>query len=223
MFEFTSQQRLKALIWLSLFHIVIIAASNYLVQMPVIIFGFHSTWGAFTFPFIFLATDLTVRIFGAPLARRIILRVMVPALFISYLLSTLFFDTKWQGWSVLSEFNILVARIAIASFMAYVFGQLLDVQVFNRLRQLKAWWVAPSAAAVFGNLSDTLAFFAIAFYKSSDTFMAEHWVEIAVVDYAFKMLICAVFFLPMYGILLNMLLKRLSQRCIQPQLHTVSG
>ena len=223
MFEFTSQQRLKALIWLSLFHIVIIAASNYLVQMPVVIFGFHSTWGAFTFPFIFLATDLTVRIFGAPLARRIILRVMVPALFISYLLSTLFFDAKWQGWSVLSEFNIIVARIAVASFMAYVFGQLLDVQVFNRLRQLKAWWVAPSAAAVFGNLSDTLAFFAIAFYKSSDTFMAEHWVEIAVVDYAFKMLICAVFFLPMYGILLNMLLKRLSQRYIQPQLHTVSG
>jgi uncharacterized integral membrane protein (TIGR00697 family) len=223
MFEFTPQQRLSALIWLCLFHIVIIAASNYLVQMPVNILGFHSTWGAFTFPFIFLATDLTVRIFGAPLARRIILRVMVPALFISYLLSTLFFDAHWQGWGALGSFNVLVARIAVASFMAYVFGQLLDVQVFNRLRQLKAWWVAPSAAAVFGNLSDTLAFFAIAFYKSSDPFMADHWVEIALVDYAFKMLICAVFFLPMYGILLNMLLKRLSLRCPRTELQAVGG
>lgn len=223
MFEFTSQQRFNALIWLCLFHITIIAASNYLVQMPVIIFGFHSTWGAFTFPFIFLATDLTVRIFGAPLARRIIFGVMIPALFISYLLSTLFFESQWQGWSALSDFNFFVARIALASFTAYALGQLLDVQVFNRLRQLKTWWIAPSAAAIFGNLFDTLAFFSIAFYKSSDAFMAGHWVEIAFVDYAFKMLICAIFFLPMYGILLNVLLKYLAQRLPAAQLQAVGS
>lgn len=217
MFEFTPQQRLKALIWLSLFHVAIIAASNFLVQYPIIIFGFHSTWGAFTFPFIFLTTDLTVRIFGASLARRIILRVMIPALFISYALSTLFYETQWQGWGELATFNLVVARIAIASFMAYVLGQLLDVQVFNRLRQMKAWWVAPTAAAFLGNFSDTLAFFSIAFYRSTDPFMAEHWVEIALVDYGFKMLICAIFFLPMYGILLNVLLKRLSSRSLTVQ------
>ena len=91
MYSFTAQQRFSALIWLSLFHIAIITSSNYLVQLPVSIFGFHTTWGAFTFPFIFLATDLTVRIFGAPLARRIILSVMVPALAISYVISALFF------------------------------------------------------------------------------------------------------------------------------------
>lgn len=90
MFEFSAQQRLKALLWLSFFHILIIASSNYLVQLPITIFGFHTTCGAFTFPFIFLTTDLTVRVFGAPLARRIILVVMMPALLISYLLSTLF-------------------------------------------------------------------------------------------------------------------------------------
>lgn len=223
MFEFSPQQRFHALIWLSLFHIIIIAASNYLVQMPVVIFGFHSTWGAFSFPFVFLATDLTVRIFGASLARKIIFWVMLPALFISYLLSTFFFEGQWQGFSAISEFNLFVARIAAASFMAYLLGQLLDVQVFNRLRQLKAWWVAPSAAAIFGNLFDTLAFFSIAFYKSSDAFMAAHWVEIAFVDYGFKMLICALFFLPMYGILLNMLLKRLSQRAVNHHLHAVNG
>lgn len=223
MFEFSPQQRFHALVWLSLFHIIIIAASNYLVQMPVVIFGFHSTWGAFTFPFVFLTTDLTVRIFGASLARRIIFWVMIPALVISYLLSTLFFEGQWQGLSALSDFNIFVGRIAAASFMAYMLGQLLDVQVFNRLRQLKTWWIAPSTAAVFGNLIDTLAFFYVAFYKSSDAFMAEHWVEIAFVDYAFKMLICAIFFLPMYGILLNMLLKRLAQRAGNHELQPVNG
>lgn len=211
MYSFTEQQRFNALIWLSLFHIAIITSSNYLVQLPVSAFGLHTTWGAFTFPFIFLATDLTVRIFGAPLARRIILSVMMPALVISYVISALFFEAQWQGFEALSSVNIMVARIATASFMAYVLGQILDVHVFNRLRQMRRWWIAPAAAMFLGNISDTLSFFFIAFYKSSNAFMADHWVEIAMVDYAFKVLICLVFFLPMYGVLLNMLLKRLSQ------------
>ncbi|GBU13336.1 inner membrane protein [Enterobacterales bacterium] len=211
MFSFTAQQRFLALVWLSLFHIAIITSSNYLVQLPISIFGFHTTWGAFTFPFIFLATDLTVRIFGAPLARRIILSVMMPALLISYVISALYFEAEWQGFAALSSLNVMVARIAIASFMAYVLGQILDVHVFNRLRQKRSWWVAPAAAMFLGNISDTLAFFFIAFYKSSNEFMANNWVEIALVDYTFKVLICLVFFLPMYGVLLNMLLKRLSQ------------
>ncbi|AXW86341.1 hypothetical protein AU509_14420 [Lonsdalea britannica] len=215
MFDFTPQQRLTALCWLTLFHILIITSSNYLVQLPVSIFGFHTTWGAFTFPFIFLATDLTVRIFGAPLARRIILLVMIPALAISYLVSALFYDGSWQGLASLSQINIVVARIACASFMAYVLGQILDVHVFNRLRQRSAWWVAPSASTVLGNLCDTLAFFFIAFYRSPDPFMSTHWVEIALVDYTFKILICGILFLPMYGIMLNMLLKRLSERTPQ--------
>ncbi len=135
MINFSARQRMHALFWLSLFHLLVITSSNYLVQLPVAIFGFHTTWGAFSFPFIFLATDLTVRIFGAPLARRIILAVMVPALFISYIVSCVFYQGAWQGWASLQEFNLFVARIAGASFMAYALGQILDVHVFNRLRQ----------------------------------------------------------------------------------------
>ncbi|CPR15106.1 7-cyano-7-deazaguanine/7-aminomethyl-7-deazaguanine transporter [Brenneria goodwinii] len=221
MFRFTPQQRLTALVWLSLFHILIITSSNYLVQLPVSIFGFHTTWGAFTFPFIFLATDLTVRIFGAPLARRIILTVMVPALLVSYLVSVLFYQGQWQSFSALGQVNIVVARIASASFMAYVLGQILDVHVFNRLRQRNAWWVAPTVSTLFGNLSDTLAFFFIAFYRSADPFMSANWVEIAMVDYTFKLLISMLFFLPMYGVMLNMVLKRLSEQ--QPDMPYLSA
>lgn len=210
MIPFTPRQRKHALIWLSLFHVLVITSSNYLVQLPVSLFGFHTTWGAFSFPFIFLATDLTVRIFGAPLARRIILAVMVPALFISYVVSSLFYNGAWQGLEALQQVNLFVARIACASFMAYALGQILDVHVFNRLRQLPQWWAAPASAMFLGNISDTLAFFFIAFYKSPDAFMAQHWVEIALVDYSFKVLICMVFFLPAYGVLLNATLKRLA-------------
>ena len=212
MSPFTTVQRKKALIWLSLFHLLVITSSNYLVQLPISIFGFHTTWGAFSFPFIFLATDLTVRIFGAPLARRIILAVMIPALVISYGVSALFNMGEWQGFAALTSFNLFVARIAAASFMAYALGQILDVHVFNRLRQNRRWWLAPTASTLFGNVSDTLAFFFIAFWRSPDPFMAAHWGEIAIVDYCFKVLISIVFFLPMYGMLLNMLLKKLADK-----------
>ncbi|MFH7089920.1 7-cyano-7-deazaguanine/7-aminomethyl-7-deazaguanine transporter [Klebsiella pneumoniae] len=208
---FTTVQRKKALVWLSLFHLLVITSSNYLVQLPISIFGFHTTWGAFSFPFIFLATDLTVRIFGAPLARRIIFAVMVPALAISYGISALFYMGEWQGFAALGTFNLFVARIAVASFMAYALGQILDVHVFNRLRQSRRWWLAPTASTLFGNISDTVAFFFIAFWRSPDPFMAAHW-EIALVDYSFKVLISIIFFLPMYGVLLNMLLKRLADK-----------
>ena len=209
---FTTVQRKKALVWLSLFHLLVITSSNYLVQLPISIFGFHTTWGAFSFPFIFLATDLTVRIFGAPLARRIIFAVMVPALAISYGISALFYMGEWQGFAALGTFNLFVARIAVASFMAYALGQILDVHVFNRLRQSRRWWLAPTALTLFGNISDTVAFFFIAFWRSPDPFMAAHWGEIALVDYSFKVLISIIFFLPMYGVLLNMLLKRLADK-----------
>ncbi|MEC5122638.1 7-cyano-7-deazaguanine/7-aminomethyl-7-deazaguanine transporter [Klebsiella pneumoniae] len=209
---FTTVQRKKALVWLSLFHLLVITSSNYLVQLPISIFGFHTTWGAFSFPFIFLATDLTVRIFGAPLARRIIFAVMVPALAISYGISALFYMGERQGFAALGTFNLFVARIAVASFMAYALGQILDVHVFNRLRQSRRWWLAPTASTLFGNISDTVAFFFIAFWRSPDPFMAAHWGEIALVDYSFKVLISIIFFLPMYGVLLNMLLKRLADK-----------
>ncbi|MCL9777401.1 7-cyano-7-deazaguanine/7-aminomethyl-7-deazaguanine transporter [Vibrio methylphosphonaticus] len=208
--HFSPAQQRKALTLLVLFHLVIIASSNYLVQLPFTVFGFHTTWGAFTFPFIFLATDLTVRIFGAGMARKIIFLVMLPALAVSYGLSVLFFEGQFQGVGQLSEFNLFVARIAAASFMAYLLGQILDVHVFNRLRQMKQWWVAPTCSTLFGNALDTLAFFAIAFYQSPDPFMAEHWTEIALVDYGFKLIISLGLFVPMYGVLLNFLVKKLT-------------
>lgn len=213
---FSDQQKRNSLIILSFFHIFIITASNYLVQIPFEVtvpftdFSFHSTWGALTFPFIFLATDLTVRIFGAKEARWIIFVVMIPALIISYVVSVLFSEASYQGFAALGEFNMFVFRIAFASFAAYVFGQLLDVYVFNHLRQLNTWWIAPSSSMVFGSMADTFLFFSIAFYASSDAFMAENWVQIGLVDYLSKLFIGILLFVPTYGVILNIILRKLN-------------
>ncbi|AYC32043.1 7-cyano-7-deazaguanine/7-aminomethyl-7-deazaguanine transporter [Pseudomonas cavernae] len=206
------QRRRLALGALIAFHILIIIASNYLVQLPITLFGWHTTWGAFSFPFIFLATDLTVRLLGKQSARQVIARVMLPALLVSYGVSVLFQEAEFRGLGALLQFNEFVLRISLASFLAYVFGQILDIQVFDRLRRLPQWWIAPSLSTVVGNLLDTFVFFAVAFWHSSNPFMAEHWVEIATVDYGVKLTVSLVLFVPLYGVLLNALLRLLAGR-----------
>ncbi|MFI3244959.1 MAG: 7-cyano-7-deazaguanine/7-aminomethyl-7-deazaguanine transporter [Ferrimonas sp.] len=209
MLQLTVAQQQRALLILVSFHIAIIAASNYLVQLPFQLFGWHTTWGAFSFPFVYLATDLTVRIFGGAAARKIIFGAMLPALMLSYLVSVLWFKGSFMGLASLAEFNGFVARIAFASFTAYVLGQLMDITVFARLRANARWWLAPAASTVVGNFVDTVIFFAVAFYASSDPFMAANWPEIAAVDYGFKLLISLLLFLPAYGLLLRALTDKI--------------
>lgn len=211
MLSLSNAQSHRAILLLAGFHILIICASNYLVQLPFTLFGWHTTWGAFSFPFVYLATDLTVRIFGQQNARRIIFKAMFPALVISYIIGVLFEQGMFTGVNALNEYNSFVFRITLASFFAYLFGQLLDIKVFAKLRRMKQWWVAPTMSTLLGNLLDTLIFFSVAFYASSDSFMATHWFEISMSDYAFKLTVSLLLFLPAYGMLLKALAKRIVQ------------
>lgn len=216
----TTAQRRRVIAALATLHVLIIIASNYLVQLPMTLFGLHTTWGAFSFPLVYVATDLTARVLGAPAARRVVRWVMLPALVLSYAISVLFHDGAFAGWSSLGSFDMFVFRIALASFIAYAFGQMLDIFVFSRLRTTLAgsrhWWIAPAASSVVGNLLDSVLFFSIAFYASSDPFMATHWVEIATVDYAVKLIMAGLGIVPMYGLLLSLLARVLPQAGAQP-------
>ncbi len=208
-FMMSLQQPLKKLFCL---HVFIIVLSNYAVQIPVTICGIDSTWGTFTYPFIFLTTDLTVRIYGASTARRVIFTAMIPALFISYVVGTIFAHGDFQGLNALGAFSIFVFRISAASFAAYVMGQLADILVFARLRRLKQWWPAPAASAIAGNALDTYVFFAVAFYQTTDAYMAANWFSLGLVDYAVKISASLALFVPLYGILLNLLAKLVFKR-----------
>ncbi|MCK8269160.1 VUT family protein, partial [Erwinia amylovora] len=82
----------------------------------------HTPWGAFSFKFIFMATDLTERIFVAQLARRIILALKLPALFVSNVVSAMYYQGEWQGFDEHDQINLYVALISSASFKAYALG-----------------------------------------------------------------------------------------------------
>ncbi len=127
----------------------IVVASNILVQFR---FGQWLTWGAFTYPLAFLVTDIMNRVYGAQAARR----VVFAGFFVGVACSLI-------GTQIMGEFGPLVTlRIALGSGIAFLTAQLLDVAIFDRMRQAK-WWQAPVISSVIGSSVDTALFFTIAF------------------------------------------------------------
>lgn len=127
----------------------IVTASNILVQFPL---GAYLTWGALTYPFAFLVTDLANRLEGPATARRVVLAGFVTGVLCSFI-----------GTQIMGEFGPLVTlRIAIGSGLAFLCAQLLDVAVFNRLRQGR-WWRAPLVSTLLSSTVDTAIFFTVAF------------------------------------------------------------
>ena len=127
----------------------IVLASNILVQ---VLAGPWLTWGAFTYPFAFLVTDLTNRLHGAAAARRVVVAGFIVGIACSMV-----------GTQIIGEFGPLVTlRIALASAVAFLAAQMLDVAVFDRLRA-GTWWRAPLVSTLAGATVDTALFFSIAF------------------------------------------------------------
>ena len=188
-------------IYLVLFHCFIIGISNYLVQFPISLLDYDLTIATFTFPFIILATDLTVRLSNDYIARKIIAYAFIPAFFISLYFADL--------------------RIAIASVAAYGTSQLLDIFIFSKIRTslkddglkiTKYWYAAPALSTFIAQIIDTYLFYGIAFYNSTDEFMKDNWIIIAGNDFIFKIIICYIAFLPIYLIILNGLFSFLKRR-----------
>jgi hypothetical protein len=192
-------------------HIFLLTISNVLVQYPFDLLGFHTTWGAFTYPAIFILTDLTIRLSSSKDARKIIFLSMFPGLLISYGVASYIEVANRISWQDIFVTHPMPLRIAFACFFAYLIGQLIDIFIFQRVRKNSSWWLAPMLSSTAGNLIDTSLFFFIAFYHCSNPFLSQHWMEIAIVDIFFKSAISIIAFVPIYGVVLNMVSIRYSK------------
>ncbi|MBT8412019.1 MAG: queuosine precursor transporter [Octadecabacter sp.] len=132
----------------------VVVASNILVQF--LILDGLLTWGAFTYPFAFLVTDIMNRVYGVPAARR----VVFVGFFVGIICSLIGSQIMLQGDGY--EFPAVALRVAIGSATAFLVAQLIDIAVFQRLRD-GAWWRAPLASTLIGSTIDTALFFTIAF------------------------------------------------------------
>jgi len=144
---------------------LVVVASNVLVQFPVqgtlgpLSLADLLTWGAFTYPFAFLVTDLANRRYGAKPARRIVFVGFMLAVLSSIVLPPLLFRAGLIEFETASD---RLVRIAIASGAAFLTAQLLDITVFNWLRR-QSWWRAPIFGTLAGSIIDTMIFFSVAF------------------------------------------------------------
>ena len=169
----------KLFLTLSLLMGFVVLISNFLVQFPVKYYGLENilTYGAFSYPIAFLITDLANRSFGKIIARKIVYFG-----FIIGLLFTLIFSTNFS--------DLISVRIAIGSGTAFIVAQLLDVQVFDRLRR-KTWFVAPLFSSLIGSTVDTFLFFSISFYGTGVP-----WITLSLGDLGVKIFIALIMLVP---------------------------
>lgn len=178
-------------------HIFLITISNILVLYPTHFFTLTTTYGAYTYPFIFILSDLANKKLGAKASKSIISYACLPGLVISFVLSS------WIQYGYIPWHQSMPLRIAFAGIIAYWIGQQLDILIFTPLKNMKKWWVAPVVSGVLGNMIDTFCFFFVAFYHASNTFLASHWIEIASSDLLIKMIISQAAGVPFYGYLIT--------------------
>ena len=169
----------KVFLTLSILMGLVVLASNFLVQFPIKAYGLEDvlTYGAFSYPIAFLITDLANRSYGKLAARKIVyLGFAIGVVF------TLFFSTNFG--------DLISVRIAIGSGTAFLIAQLLDVQIFDRLRK-KKWFIAPLGSSIVGSSVDTFLFFSISFYGTGIS-----WFTLSLGDLAVKLIVALVMLIP---------------------------
>jgi len=158
---------------------VVVLSSNYLVQFPVNYYGLNEilTYGAFSYPIAFLITDLANRSFGKDIAKKIVYLGFILGVGFTILFSTDFAD-------------FISIRIAIGSGAAFFVSQLIDVQVFDKLRK-KKWFIAPLTSSIVGSSIDTFLFFSISFYGTGVP-----WITLSAGDLAVKLFVALIMLIP---------------------------
>ena len=169
----------KLFLLLSLLMGVVVLFSNYLVQFPIKYYGLDEilTYGALSYPIAFLITDLANRSYGKIIARKIVYIGFIIGISFTLLFSTNFAD-------------LISVRIAIGSGTAFLVAQLLDVQIFDKLRQ-KKWFVAPLTSSFIGSTVDTFLFFSISFYATGIP-----WFTLSLGDLAVKIFVALIMLIP---------------------------
>tara|TARA_B100000963_G_scaffold359123_1_gene385510 strand:+ start:6814 stop:7353 length:540 start_codon:yes stop_codon:yes gene_type:complete len=167
---------------------LIVLASNYLVQIPFEFLNLENvlTWGAFTYPVAFLVTDLANRLNGIKFARKVI-----QIGFLWGILVSLYFS--------LGQLNLISVRIVIGSGIAFLTAQLLDANIFDKLRNHKYWFVPPFLSSIVSSAIDTILFFSIAFYGTEIP-----WITLAIGDFVVKIIIAMLLLVPFRLIIQNM-------------------
>ena len=174
------KKTLNLFLALSLSMGLVVIISNYLVKFPINYLNLQEvlTYGAFSYPVTFLITDLANRAYGKKVAKNIVYLGFVVGVVLTFTIST--------------NFNDLISiRIAIGSGLAFLVAQSIDINIFDRLRKNKIWYIAPLTSSLIGSAIDTLLFFSISFYNTGVV-----WISLAFGDFVVKTIIALIMLVP---------------------------
>ena len=173
---------------------LVVLFSNYLVQFPVKYLGLQNvlTYGAFSYPIAFLITDVANQKYGKSLAKRIVYFGFALGVFLTFYFSTNYSD-------------LISIRIAFASGIAFLVAQLIDVNIFDKLRN-KIWFAAPLVSSLVGSTVDTFLFFSISFYGTS-----VNWFTLSLGDLLVKIFVAIMMLIP-FRILISHLAQSSNKR-----------
>ena len=157
----------------------VVVLSNYLVQFPIKYFGLQEvlTYGAFSYPIAFLITDLSNRRYGKNNAKKVVYLGFLLGIFLTF-----YFSTNYN--------DLISIRIAVGSGTAFLIAQLVDVNIFDKLRY-KVWYAAPLTSSLIGSIIDTFIFFSIAFYGTGI-----NWISLSLGDLFVKIFVALMMLIP---------------------------
>ena len=192
---FKSKNRLFFILALSM--ALVVSLSNYLVKFPVNHFDLNNflTYGAFTYPIAFLITDLSNRRYGKNIAKKIVYLGFALGVFLTFYFSTNYSD-------------LISIRVAFGSGIAFLTAQLIDVNIFDKLRS-KIWFAAPLVSSIIGSVIDTFLFFSISFYGTNT-----NWITLSFGDLTVKILVALIMLIPFRIFILRFKQNKIIQKKI---------
>lgn len=164
---------------------------------------FNLTAGVIIWPVVFITTDLINEYFGKQGVKRIsyLTAILIAYAFVVIFISIQLPPAPW--WTIVknadgTELNMHLAfnrvlgqsqRIIIGSLTAFLVGQLVDVFVFQKLRQVtgnKLLWLRATGSTLVSQLVDSFIVLFIAFYG---VFPTQQIIAIGLTNYIYKFVV----------------------------------
>ena len=164
------------------------------------VMDFNLTAGALIWPVVFITTDLINEYFGKPGVKRIsyLTAVLILYAFLVIFMAIELPPAEWWGqlrddqgnvFNMDLAFNRILGqglRIIVGSLTAFLIGQLVDVFVFQKLRQITGntrLWLRATGSTLVSQLVDSFVVLFIAFYG---VFPTDQIIAIVITNYIYK-------------------------------------
>ena len=170
MFDLNEKSLKKLLIALAVYLTSLFAANTLGLKIMPFLFGSHLSVAVFSFPVVFLMTDVVGEVYGKRIAKFFVLAGFIStALFIAYSFLSLYMPWSTEGLWAREGYNQIFGvslRIAVGSLVAFLIAEYQDVISFFFFKKKfndSHFWLRSNLSNIWSQFLDTVIFTIIAF------------------------------------------------------------